>query len=81
MSDVFISYKREEREKAKALAEALARHGFDVWWDVELLPGDRFADAIMAVIESAKAAIVLWSELSVVSKYVACFAGRGEKLP
>ena len=68
--DVFISYKREERDVAKALAEALARRGYKVWWDIELLPGDRFVDAIMAVIERAKALIVLWSRQAVASDFV-----------
>ncbi|MFW5833515.1 MAG: toll/interleukin-1 receptor domain-containing protein, partial [Pseudomonadota bacterium] len=52
------------------LAEALARRGPDVWWDVDLLPGDRFTDEIMAVLERAKLALVLWSERSVGSHWV-----------
>jgi|GEM_PF-1103682 len=68
--DVFVSYKREDRETAKALAEALALRGYSVWWDVDLLPGDRFADEIMAVIKRAKATIVLWSKASVASSFV-----------
>ena len=79
MTDVFISYKREERDKAQSLAKELARHGFDVWWDVELLPGDRFADEIAAVIESAKAAVVLWSRLSVKSNFVRAEARAADK--
>jgi formylglycine-generating enzyme required for sulfatase activity len=70
MADVFISYKREDREQARALAEALATRGLDVWWDIELLPGSRFADEIRSIIEQAKVAVVLWSERSVTSDYV-----------
>ena len=68
--DVFISYKREDKPYAKALAEALARRGLDVWWDVDLLPGERFAAEIEKVVEQAKVAVVLWSERSIQSDYV-----------
>lgn len=70
MVDVFLSYKSEDKRYAKALAEALARRGLDVWWDVDLLPGDRFTQEIDAVIKQAKAAVVLWSARSVASPYV-----------
>ncbi|MEM6383243.1 MAG: toll/interleukin-1 receptor domain-containing protein [Pseudomonadota bacterium] len=70
MVDVFISYKREERPKAKAIAEALVAYGFTVWWDIELMPGDRFALEIEQVIAEAKSVVVLWSEASVKSPYV-----------
>jgi formylglycine-generating enzyme required for sulfatase activity len=77
--DVFISYKREERHIAEALAEALARRGYQLWWDAELLPGDRFADAIMAVIKRAKAVVVLWSRQAVASDFVRAEAREADK--
>ncbi|HIJ43421.1 MAG: SUMF1/EgtB/PvdO family nonheme iron enzyme [Rhodospirillales bacterium] len=70
MSDVFISYKREERGQAEEIAKAIASRGYDTWWDVELLPGDKFADEIEAVVRKAKVAIVLWSKASVKSGFV-----------
>ena len=70
MTDVFLSYKREDKAYARALAEALARRGLDVWWDVDLLPGERFAEEIEQVIERAKVAVVLWSARSIHSDYV-----------
>lgn len=70
MTDVFISYKREDRKKARAIAEALAGRGLDIWWDVELLAGQNFAEEINAVIKKAKAAIVLWTPESVDSHWV-----------
>lgn len=79
MADVFISYKREEREKAKALAEAIVRRGYSVWWDVDLLPGDRFAKEIDAVIGKAKAAVVLWSKAAIESDWVIAEATEAKK--
>jgi hypothetical protein len=74
--DVFISYKREEREIAKAIAEVLARRGYRLWWDAELLPGDTWRDAITAVIKQARAVVVLWSEKAVDSSFVRDEAAR-----
>jgi hypothetical protein len=70
MVDVFISYKREERAEARAIAEAIASKGYNVWWDIDLLPGDKFAHEIRAVIQKAKTALVLWSAKSVSSDFV-----------
>ncbi|APX13536.1 toll/interleukin-1 receptor domain-containing protein [Tateyamaria omphalii] len=70
MNDVFVSYKREDKEVARALAEALTSRGLHVWWDVDLLPGDRFADEIQSVIAQSKLTVVLWSERSVLSTWV-----------
>jgi len=70
MAQIFISYKREERPAAKKLATALIAKGYDVWWDVELLPGEAFFEEIEAVIKKAKVTIVLWSNLSKQSKLV-----------
>ncbi|MBT3017409.1 MAG: toll/interleukin-1 receptor domain-containing protein [Candidatus Thiodiazotropha sp. (ex Clathrolucina costata)] len=70
MTDIFISYKREDRKRAHAIAEMFVSHGYDVWWDIELLPGQKFADEINSVISKAKAVVVLWTPKSVLSDWV-----------
>lgn len=70
MIDVIISYKREEREFAREIAKTITRQGFSVWWDVDLLPGDKFSEEIEAVINQAKSTIVIWSEVSAKSNFV-----------
>jgi hypothetical protein len=70
MADIFISYKREDRRFAERLSIALEQLGFDVWWDFDLLSGDRFRNVIRAVIDQCPAAIVLWSEKAVTSDFV-----------
>ncbi len=61
MADLFISYKREDRQFAERLSIALEQLGFDVWWDFDLMSGDRFRRVIEKVIDECSAAIVLWS--------------------
>ena len=70
MADIFISYKREERHFAEQLSIVLEQLGFEVWWDFDLLSGDRYRSVIRAVIDECKAAIVLWSTLAVDSDFV-----------
>ena len=70
MIDVFISYKRDDRDDARAIAETLVADGYEVWWDILLLPGDRFRDEIVTVLEEAKAVVVLWSKEALKSDFV-----------
>jgi hypothetical protein len=46
MSDIFISYKREEQPVARKLADALQKKGWSVWWDPKLRAGEHFDDSI-----------------------------------
>ena len=70
MSDIFISYKREEQPQARKLANALEREGWTVWWDPKLRAGDDFDKIIEAVLNESRCVIVLWSEKSLASDYV-----------
>src|SRR5215471_12808657 len=70
MSDVFISYKREEQGVARKLANALEGEGWTVWWDPKLRAGERFNDVIEKALRDARCVIVLWSKRSVESLYV-----------
>jgi TPR repeat protein len=70
MPDIFISYKKEEREVAALLATRLTEAGYDVWWDDALLAGERFEDEISAVLDEARVVVVLWSVQSVKSDWV-----------
>src|SRR5262245_47151435 len=70
MSDIFISYKREDQADARKLADALEREGWTVWWDPKLRAGEHFDDVIEKALKEAKCVVVLWSKLSVNSRYV-----------
>jgi hypothetical protein len=70
MSDIFISYKREERDQARQLAEALGARGYSVWWDAEILPGEQYRAVTLEILENCAAALVIWSPRSTGSNWV-----------
>lgn len=75
MSDVFISYAREDRDRARLLAEALEAHGWSVWWDRKMVAGQAFDDTIERQLQTAKSVVVLWSRHSIGSEWVRSEAG------
>jgi len=70
MADIFVSYTQGDRDWVWELATALEAEGFSVWWDPNLLPGTKYRDAIRRELGEARAAIVVWSRLSVESDWV-----------
>lgn len=71
MADVFLSYAMKDREHADALTAELERAGLSVWRDVNVVAGDEFEAASRQSIEEAKVVVVLLSEASQDSKFVA----------
>jgi hypothetical protein len=70
MKDVFISYKSDDRSSAKLIAHSLEAEGFKVWWDPALQAGEDYQDIIDTNLRSALVVVVLWSPLSVKSRWV-----------
>jgi hypothetical protein len=83
--DVFISYAREDRDRARVLADALEGRGWSVWWDRKIIAGQTFDHAIEQQLEAAGSVVVLWSEHSVASEWVrneaAVASERGTLVP
>jgi formylglycine-generating enzyme required for sulfatase activity len=79
MSDIFLSYKSENREKAQIIADALEQKGFSVWWDPIIPPGRKFDEVIEEELNAAKCVVVLWSEKSVNSKWIRTEAAEGDR--
>jgi len=73
MADVFVSYARSDKARVAPLVAAIEAKGWSVWWDPEITPGQEFDDQIEAEIDAAKAVMVVWTPVSVVSRWV-----RGE---
>ena len=80
MADVFISYAHGDKELAAALAGKLASRGYSVWWDQELVGGSEFRAIIHEQLRLSQYAIVIWTPLSVKSKWVVDEAEEAQTL-
>lgn len=70
MSDIFLSYAKEDKGRAKALAETLQSYGWSVWWDAEIPPGQTWDEMIEQELTTAKCVIVMWSQQSIGKHWV-----------
>ena len=73
MTDVFMSYARADSARVAPLVAALEAHGWSVWWDSAISPGQEFDRQIAAALKNASAVLVVWTQNSVESRWV-----RGE---
>lgn len=69
-STVFVSYSREDRQRALQIITILENAGFNVWWDGLLEGGERFSRATEDALNRARAVVVLWSATSYQSHWV-----------
>jgi len=74
-----MSYSRQDRARAQALARAVEQSGWSVWWDHDLYGGASFAEEIGTQLDQASAVVVLWSKSSVISQWVMAEASRAGK--
>jgi hypothetical protein len=85
MTDIFLSYASEDRERASRLARSLETCGWSVWWDRKIIAGQTFDQVIEHELETAKSVVVLWSKDSISSEWVkneaAVAAERGVLVP
>jgi len=65
MSDIFVSYKAEDRRRVEPLVRALEADGFNVWWDTQIAAGAEWREDIQAHLDSARCVLVIWSKRSV----------------
>jgi serine/threonine-protein kinase len=65
MSEVFLSYKAEDRARLKPLVVALEADGCHVWWDAQIGGGADWREEILGHLDGAHCVIVAWSERSV----------------
>jgi TIR domain len=79
VTHIFISYSREDRERAESLARVLEGQGWSVWWDRHVQVGQAFDRVIAEALDAAVAVVVLWSAASVKSKWVLDEAADGDR--
>ncbi len=70
MADLFISYSKEDRAEALTYRSAFAAKGVSVWWDDNLLAGDKWEAEIERQLHEASCVVVLWTETSAKSAFV-----------
>jgi hypothetical protein len=67
---IFLSYKREDSDKASTLTDVLRLRGYEVWFDREIQCGQRWHAVIDEKLAAASCVIVLWSRLANDSPWV-----------
>jgi len=79
MSDIFLSYKREDELNVTRLVNALQKHELSVWWDRYLPGGEPWREGIETELAAAKCVVVVWTEASAGPKgqFVRDEAARG----
>ena len=81
MSDVFVSYKAEDRARIALLVRALEAEGLGVWWDTQIAAGSEWRRDIEEQLDRARCVIVVWSKHSVGSegRFVRDEANRAQR--
>lgn len=64
MSDVFVSYKREDEDRVGRLVEAMKAEGLAVWWDRAVPGGEGWRLQIAQALEESKCTVVVWTRAS-----------------
>jgi TolB-like protein len=80
MSDIFLSYAREDQATARRFAQGLEHDGFSVWWDQTLHTGEAYDKVTETALREARAVVVLWSKQSVESRWVRAEATTAHRL-
>ena len=79
MTDIFLSYAQEDRDRVKKLAQALEGQGWTVFWDPIIRAGDTWRGTIMEAVEGARCVMVAWSRHSIESHWVCEEAEEGRE--
>lgn len=77
MADIFLSYAREDELRARAVAVGLESCGWSVFWDRLIPHGQDFSTHLQQQIDDARCIVVLWSKVSVASRFVRDEATEG----
>ena len=70
MADVFVSYSREDKERAAEVVRLLEARGWDVFWDQELRAGTLWPKVLEKELDAARCLMALWTVTSIDSNWV-----------
>ncbi|MBX3327429.1 MAG: SUMF1/EgtB/PvdO family nonheme iron enzyme [Nitrospira sp.] len=79
MSDIFISYANEDRDRIRSLVEVLEAEGWSVFWDRTIPSGKTWREFIGKGLRDARCVMVAWSETSIESTWVQEEADEGRE--
>jgi len=79
MSDIFISYAREDLDRLRSRAQTLSERGWSVFWDRTIPAGKTWRQFIGKALEEAKCVLVVWSHTSITSEWVIEEADEGRE--
>jgi TIR domain len=77
MTDVFISYRRDDRSRIELIAEKLRALKVDAWFDARLEAGKSFSAEIARELDKAACVLACWSPGAVASDWVRGEAAEG----
>ncbi len=82
MSDIFVSYKAEDRSRVEPLVDALEAEGMSVWWDARVAAGEAWRETIAQHLDVASCVVVVWSKRSTgpEGRFVRDEASRAQRL-
>lgn len=61
MHDIFLSHAHEDMDRVRPIVNALRDEGFDVWWDGDIKPGERWQEIIEKELSAARCVLICWS--------------------
>ncbi len=70
MTDIFVSYAREDAARIQPLIAGLERRGWSVFWDRRIPAGETWRSYIGTALEEARCVLVAWSRDSTGSSWV-----------
>ncbi|MEZ5452775.1 MAG: protein kinase [Thiothrix sp.] len=79
MSDIFLSYASNDRERVRQLANVLGAQGWSVFWDRTIPTGTRWHEVLGDELDASSCVIVVWTETSVRSQWVYEEAEEGKR--
>ena len=78
MSDIFLSYSRQDLQRVETLVRAIeSATGWSVWWDFRIRAGNSFDELIEQKLAECRCVLVAWSETSVGQRWVRAEAAEG----
>ena len=77
MTDIFISYDSDDRDRIAPLVTIFQAEGWRVWWDRDLVVGPRYDEEIDKALNEASCIVVAWSRNSIKSRWVRDEADHG----